>query len=454
MRSLKILFIALLALLLASCNEGGIVGTGDGDAELAGDSSAPASNDGTSSLDSNEDKRLPKTLSPPIPEAWLNNNSSEAQQPSTFILRNLLQARALRHLNIQLELLYLESAYDSILAFCATVLADASCELAANDLNVLYDAATAESERVLLQKIATHLGNPAPAPASDKIGVQIPLDNITFTRSSSGTLQNHLTASRVDNEGVPISINIDWSNRSNDHRISFQSNSETSSLQHLLGNQLTERVASISTTTQEILLLTIAKDKQVASSPPTEKNLFMQADLRRSTDIGYQHISWDGRSLIQGSFIRARSSTDPMLQLPTSLTRALLDPAGNITALEGCNDSLTGNSCADDSSLWHIAGQPNTPPTIQSSPLFIDDDQLQTWNPPRLSNDAFSASSNTESIVLTPLNQLPNDRNLLATGTRSIAATHFRQYLWGDTPTEFTRFLESLSNDTIEFTAP
>lgn len=449
----------LLVLLLASCNDGGIVGTGDGDAELSGE---PGSLDGedSASLDSDNQPRLPKLIVPATPQALLNNGENVAFN-STTVLQNAFRERRLRHLKIQLELLYLESAYDAILAFCTSTNTDETCQLAGTSLNVVYSPAVAEAEQALLVQMP--LGSIAattePTSTAEKIGTQIPLGNVRLKRSNEQEFQNHLSASRLDSSGMPIVIDIDWSDTGDAQRIHYQvatdaqagETGDISSLLIAFNNQVTERVATLSTSAQEIFLLTIA------GSQTSDQQQFIQADWRNASSEGYQHVSWDGQATTEGAFLHSRISSDPMLQLPTSVRRSILNSQGNIVTVELCDDSLSGTACADNSTLWQTlenqTGEDSN--SILTSPLFLNDQELQSWKSSLPDSTLNTVSANIETVVLVPLNQTPGSHNQIVNATRNIAGAKFRQYGWNIAivPTQRASFEESLRNDTIQYTS-
>ncbi len=427
-RRLLIAGLASWFLLIGGCNEGGIVGTGEGGPNT-GSSTNPVASDSTEHY---RYRHLPSTLFPALPAAL--NGESRLQQN----IRNALSSLE----RIQIEILYLDAALDDVEAFCRQAGSPRSCQTTIAEAGVTYDAAIVRAEHALMAGAGIDQP-PLNQALTEKTGTPLPDSIVTLTRSSPGeSFAARLDMQRETTDGGRIRLTIDWHQDQPAARLLYRR--ETTGTDGLPATQtillftsatrLTSRTLDQTGEQSRIFLLNVRND---------ERKTLIQADERIADAMGYRHIGWDGEVSGAGGFVRRQRSDDPLIGSATTLQRLLLGPTGDIEARETCQNDTGDNLCDDNSVHWISDDGTPGKQRIADSPLFVTDQALSsaTFGPsPTLSLD----DPQLESLIIAPA---ITDDGMLEAGcaaTRLIAGSRFRTYCWQDAPPKGGNLFQSI----------
>ena len=428
----------LLTVLTAGCNEGGIVGTGDGGPDAGSLGNATASNPD----EAYRYRHLPAFLGPVLPDALRGKSPLQ---------RNLGDTEKLTR-RIQLELLYLDAAFDAIQAFCQTAANSPGCAIDGSAIAPAYNGAIIRAEHALLEAVGAEQPPLAQA-LIEKTGAPLPLGAITLTVNDANVpFPERISIERKTAGGDRIQLIVDTAGDGETARLLYRrepgdGDEPVSQTTHLFSNRdrLTLRTVDQNANSARIFLLNLANEAGAT---------IVQADERTADAVGYSHTSWDAQADVSGGFIRARQGNDPLISGNTTLTRLLLGSSGNIDARQTCQDDPAASLCGDDSSLWKT-DVPNTETLpLTDSERFVSDQALEaTRFEPALALSV--ADAQLESLITAPAT---TDAALLDAGcaaTRLIAGGEFRTYCWQpETPSGGTLFQSTLDATGPTLNAP
>ena len=403
---------ALLALLLlAGCNEGGIVGTGDGGTDIGLDSSAPGVGSPPDAEVIHINQRLPITTSPALPPLLAGKQLLLQRQIDKLLL---LQSRP------QLEMLYLDAAFDAIARVCADTPAGTTCRTDGNTLMLTYTPALIRAENRLLHGTNSIQDEAAIAA---KVGTPLPLDRIEWTPLADRPFDLRLVSRRLDNDGSAIRFTLEQTSDKQQIRLQYRADDaagERTTLQQFTDyHRLTSRLVTESSTATSVLLLTTDQ-----ASDNADSTTLFQADYRQADASGYRHTGWAGQAGKDGLYYRARLSTTRSIGDRTTVERLLLGADGIVEARAHCQDSPAADQCHDDAAQWHPDVASVT--TIQRSPLFLPEATLRNNASNRLGPvlNPGAVDSGIETLLAI---QVTNEA--VCASTRQIAG-QFRHYCW------------------------